>query len=113
MSGEILIESFLRLSREELNMVKVIMKLRRSRVDREEIIADAIFFLVPAVIVFLVIFFFDIHQSFYNIPYYPFEFLLNDAWIYLGGTLLGEMIGFFLIKLFLFGVKEEEVYRKK
>ena len=112
-SSEILIESFLRLSRKELSMVKGIRKVRKSGVGREEIIADAIFFLVPAVIVFLAIFFFDIHQSFYNVPYYPFKFLLNDAWIYVGGTLLGGMIGLFMIKLLLFGVKEEEVYKNK
>lgn len=90
-------------------MVKGIRKVRKSGVGREEIIADAIFFFVPAVVVFLVIFFFDIHQSFYQVPYYPFKFLLNDIWIYIGGTLLGGLAGFFLIKLFLFGVREEEM----
>jgi len=89
----------------------MIKKVRKSRVSREEIIADLIFFFVPAVIVLILIFLFDIHQSFYNPPYYPFKFLLNDLWIYIGGALLGGLIGFFLIKLFLFGVKEEETRR--
>lgn len=86
----------------------MIKKVRKSRVSREEIIADLIFFFVPAIIILILIFFFDIHQSFYNLPYYPLKFLLNDPWIYMGGALLGGLIGFFLIKLFLFGVKEEE-----
>ena len=86
----------------------MIRKLRKSRVSREEIIADIVFFAIPAFIVFIALFFFDIHQSFYQVPYYPFEFLLNDAWIYIGGVLLGGIVGLFLIKLFLFGVKEEK-----
>jgi len=86
----------------------MLRKVRKSRVSREEIMADLIFFFIPALLSFLAIFFFDIHQSFYQAPYYPFNFLLNSPWIYLGGVLLGGMIGFFLIKLFLFGVKEEE-----
>lgn len=91
----------------------MIKKVRKSRVSREEIIADLIFFFVPALIVLILIFLFDIHQSFYNLPYYPFKFLLNDPWIYIGGTLLGGLVGFFLIKLFLFGVKEEETVKRK
>ena len=87
----------------------MIKRVRKSRVSREEIIADVIFFLIPAILSFLAIFLFDIHQSFYQPPYYPFTFLLNDYWVYLGGTLLGGMVGFFLIKLLVFGVKEEEV----
>jgi hypothetical protein len=91
----------------------MIKRVRKSWVSREEIVADTIFFFVPAVITLLVIFFFDIHQSFYQVPYYPFKFLLNDIWIYVGGTLLGGLVGFFMIKLFLFGVKEEELSEKR
>ncbi|UCD07272.1 MAG: hypothetical protein JSW41_05630 [Candidatus Aenigmatarchaeota archaeon] len=86
----------------------MIKKVRKSVVSREEITADFVFFFIPAFLSFLAIFFFDIHQSFYQAPYYPFTFLLNDYWVYVGGVLLGGLIGFFLIKLFLFGVKEEE-----
>lgn len=87
----------------------MIKRVRKSGVSREEIMADIIFFFVPAFLSFLAIFFFDIHQSFYQPPYYPFTFLLNDHWIYLGGTLLGGLIGFFLIKLLSFGLREEEI----
>ena len=87
----------------------MIKKVRKSGVSREEIIADLIFFFIPAFIVLILIFLFDIHQSFYSLPYYPFKFLLNDPWIYIGGALLGGLIGFFLTKIFLFGVKEESV----
>lgn len=86
----------------------MIKKVRKSVVSREEIVADFVFFFISAFLSFLAIFFFDIHQSFYQAPYYPFTFLLNDYWVYVGGILLGGLIGFFLIKLFLFGVKEEE-----
>jgi hypothetical protein len=86
----------------------MLRKVRKSGVSREEIAADLIFFFIPAFLSFLAIFFFDIHQSFYQAPYYPFVFLLRDPWIYLGGVLLGGLIGFFLIKLFLFGMREEE-----
>lgn len=91
----------------------MINKVRRSRVSKEEIIADLIFFLVPAIIILVIIFLFDIHQSFYQAPYYPFKFLLNDPWIYVGGTFLGGIIGFFLVKLLLLGVKEEERLTRK
>jgi H+/Cl- antiporter ClcA len=91
----------------------MIRKVRRSGVSKEEIIADVVFFLIPALLSFIAIFFFDIHQSFYQAPYYPFRFLLNDYWVYVGGALLGGLIGFFLIKLFLFGVKEEEESEKQ
>ena len=88
-------------------MIKKVKRLRKSSVNRDEIIADLIFFFIPATIVFVAIFFFDIHQSFYQLPYFPFKFLLNDIWIYIGGVLLGGITGFFLIKLFLFGLKED------
>ena len=86
----------------------MLRRVRKSGVSREEVTADAVFFFIPAFLSFLAIFFFDIHQSFYQVPYFPFTFLLNDVWIYVGGVLLGGIIGFFLIKLFLFGIKEEE-----
>ena len=89
-------------------MIRKIGNVRKSRMSRDEIIADLIFFLIPAFIVLVAIFFFDIHQSFYQPPYYPFNYLLNDAWVYVGGVLLGGLAGFFLIKLLLFGIREED-----
>jgi hypothetical protein len=84
-------------------------KIRRSRVTKNELIADIIFFTVPAIIALIAVFIFDIHHSFYPENYLsPVEriFLTYDPyWI---GTLLGGVAGFFLIKLLLFGLKEEE-----
>lgn len=43
----------------------MIRRIRRSSVSREEVIADVIFFVIPAAITLIALFFFDIHQSFY------------------------------------------------
>jgi hypothetical protein len=87
----------------------MIRRVRKSRVTREEIIADAVFFFIPAFISFLAVLFFDIHQSFYSYPVFPLTFVFATKSPYIIGTLVGGLAGFFLIKLFLFGLKEEEI----
>jgi len=89
-------------------------KIRKNRVTKNEIIADLIFFIVPAIISLVAVFIFDIHHSFYpENELWPLDriFLTYDP--YWMGALLGGVIGFFLIKLFLFGLKEEECEKKK
>jgi hypothetical protein len=86
----------------------MIRKVRKSKVTKDEIIADLIFFSISAVVSFLFIFFFDIHWSFYEAPIFPLKFVFQSTTPYIIGSLLGGLIGFFLIKLFLFGLKEEE-----
>jgi len=91
-----------------------IRKIRREKVTRSEIVADVIFFIIPAVLSFLIIFFFDIHHSFYpgNTLFPPDRIFINydPYWFW---PLLGGVAGFFLIKLFLFGLKEEGIEKKR
>ncbi len=91
----------------------MIRKVRKSKVTREEIIADLIFFVISGLASFMFIFFFDIHWSFYEAPIFPLKFVFQSATPYIIGTLSGGLIGFFLIKLFLFGLKEEEKANQK
>ena len=83
----------------------------KRKVRKEEIIADLVFLLVCFVITILALFIFDIHWNFYpNGKLFPPEkFIFQDKSIYLWGGLLGAILGFFIIKIFLFGLKEEEM----
>jgi hypothetical protein len=58
---------------------------------------------------------FDIHWNFYpDGRLFPLErHVFTDSSIYLYGGLVGAVAGFFIIKLFLFGLKEEENLWKK
>jgi len=89
-------------------------KIRKGRVTKNELIADIIFFAVPAIISLAAVFIFDIHHSFYpENELWPLDriFLTYDP--YWMGALGGGVAGFFLIKLLLFGLKEEEGDNKK
>ena len=88
-------------------MIKHLKRIRRSAITKEELIADAIFMFIPAILSFLAIFLFDIHHSFYSWPF-ELKFIFNSAYPYLVFVLAGTIFGFFIIKLFLFGVKEEK-----
>ena len=87
-------------------MKKHLKKVRHSGITREEIIADAIFLFVSALLSFLVTFLFDIHQSFYDWPI-TIRFIFKTPYPYLLFTTIGTLTGFFVIKLFLFGIAEE------
>lgn len=83
-------------------------KIRKStKVTKEEIIADAIFLSISAIISFLIVFLFDIHHSFYEWPF-SLKFIFKTYKPYLLFTFVGTIVGFFLIKLFLLGIQEEE-----
>jgi len=57
----------------------------------------------------ILLYFFDIHWSFYpGESIFPPSKQVGLSWqIYLVGGLIGAIVGFFIIKLFLLGVKEE------
>jgi len=81
-------------------------KIRKSKITKEEIIGDLIFVLVSAIVSFLIVFLFDVHHSFYKWPF-QLKFIFKTIYPYLVFVPAGTIIGFFLIKLFLFGIKEE------
>jgi len=87
----------------------------KRKIHREEIIADLVFLLVCYFITALALFIFDIHWNFYpdGQLFPPEKFIFQDKSIYLWGGLLGAILGFFIIKLFLFGLKEEEIVWKE
>ena len=84
-------------------------KLRKRGVQKEEIIADIIFILVSFLIVDGAILIFDLHWNFYQSGSLFEKQIFQDKSVYLWGGLLGGIIGLFLIKLFLLGVREEEI----
>jgi H+/Cl- antiporter ClcA len=88
------------------------MKIKRGKISKEEIIADAIFVLISAFISLTVIFLFDIHHSFYEWPF-QLSFIFNSIYPYIIFTLAGTILGFFMIKLFLLGEKEEQTAKRK
>jgi len=87
-------------------MKKRLKKVRKSIITKEELIADAIFLFIAGFVSFLLIFIFDIHHSFYEWPF-EWKFIFNTPEPYIFFMFFGTIVGFFLIKLFLFGVKEE------
>lgn len=84
-------------------MVKVILK-------KEEVIADIIFFVIALIISIIILYIFDIHWNFYpNGNLFPPErYIFNDRKIYFYGGLIGAILIFTIIKVFLIGIKEEE-----
>jgi lysylphosphatidylglycerol synthetase-like protein (DUF2156 family) len=88
-------------------MRKHLKKIRKSIVTKEEIIADAVFLFIPALVSFLIVFFFDVHHSFYEWPM-TLKFIFNSPYPYVLFVTIGTILGFFMIKLLLFGIREEE-----
>lgn len=86
-------------------------KLRKSRVEKEEIIADFVFFAVSFAITIIALYIFDIHWNFYpgGQLFPPEKHIFQNNAIYAYGGLTGAILGFFIIKIFLFGLKEEEL----
>ena len=89
-------------------MQKHLKKIRgKTIITKREIIADLIFLAIPAFISFIIIFLFDIHRSFYEWPI-KLTFLFKTPGPYLFFGFFGTILGFFIIKLFLLGMKEEK-----
>nr|MBI4156754.1 hypothetical protein [Candidatus Woesearchaeota archaeon] len=96
----------------------MLYKLRKTAIiTKEEIIADIIFLIVSFIIAVIALYIFDIHWNFYEGGHLfpPEKHVFTDRTIYLWGGLIGSIIGFFVIKLFLFGLYEEDkvLYKKK
>lgn len=87
-------------------MRKCLKKIRKSIVTKEELIADAVFLFISTVVSFLFVNLFDIHPSFYEWPI-TLKFIFDSPSPYVLFVGIGTIIGFFLIKLLLYGFKEE------
>jgi len=81
----------------------------RPPVTHHEIIADAVFFIVGAFLAALAVFIFDIHWSFYpgNTIFPPNKHIFTSPEPYYLGVLVGGVLGIFIIKLLLLGIREE------
>ena len=91
-------------------MRKHLKKIRKIPITKEELIGDTIFLLISAFVSFLIVFLFDIHHSFYTWPI-KLKFIFKTPDPYLVFVPIGTIIGFIIIKLILFGFKEEEKTR--
>ena len=86
-------------------------KLRKKlKVTHEEILADFVFILVGFLLSVLALFIFDIHWNFYpgGTLFPPEKYIFQEKSVYVWGGLLGSIIFFFIIKLLLVGIREEE-----
>lgn len=79
----------------------------KSKITKEEIFADIVFFCVSGLITFLLIFFFDIHHSFYSWPF-SLEFIFSTLKPYFVLVPIGTIIGFLIIKLLFYALKKEK-----
>lgn len=79
---------------------------RHTKITKEELLADVIYFSLSAFISFLIVFLFDIHHSFYSWPI-KLKFIFNSAHPYLFFVPIGSILGFFIIKVLIFGIKED------
>ena len=80
------------------------VRRRKAKITSEEITDDLIFLFIAAFLSIVAVFIFDIHHSFYEEDIFPLKFIFKNYTPYLIGGLLGGVIGFFLIKLFLFAL---------
>ena len=88
-------------------MRKHLKKIRKSIVTKEELIADAVFMFASLIVCALMVFLFDIHHSFYDWPI-TLKFIFKTYYPYLLFIPIGTVLGFFIIKLILFGYEEEK-----
>ncbi len=89
-------------------MKRHIKKIRKSRVNRDEIIADLVFLFISFFSSFVVVFLFDIHRSFYEWPIFPLKFIFKTHDPYMYFLPLGTITLFILIKLFIYGIQQDE-----
>lgn len=90
-------------------MRKKIIRFRGFEVTKKELISDFIFLLTAFLISLFALFIFDIHWSFYpgESLFPPSKYVGINSLVYITGSLIGSVIGFFIIKLFLIGIKED------
>lgn len=90
--------------------MKRIVVWRGFNVTKRELVADALFFGIAAALSIIGIIIFNIHWSFYpgNTLFPPSKTVGIEPKMYVAGTLIGAIVGFFIIKLFLLGVRVEE-----
>jgi hypothetical protein len=93
-------------------MKKRLQKFRKTPITKREIIADLIFLGIPAFISLLIVFLFDIHHSFYEWPI-KISFIFKTPGPYFLFGIIGTLLGFFMIKMLLLGVREEGIGRRK
>ena len=81
----------------------------RSPVTRNEIVADAVFFIAGALLATLAAFVFDIHWSFYpgNTVFPPNKHIFTGMEPYYFAILIGGVLGIFVAKLVLLGIRED------
>lgn len=77
------------------------------------LVANVLFLLIPALISLVSIFLFDIHHSFYGKNLLPLKFVFKSEEPYIIGVSAGAIIGFFLIRLFILGIKLELNRKRK
>lgn len=92
-------------------MREKIISWRGFAITKRELIADTIFLLTAALVSFFAMIIFNIHWSFYpNETIFPLSKTVGiSAKTYFVGTLVGAIVVFFIIKLILLGVREEEI----
>ena len=77
--------------------------------DKEEIVADSIFFLASAFLALLATFIFDVHQSFYPGHVLFDKFIFTSSEPYYIAFFAGGLVGFFVLKFLAFAFYEEEI----
>ena len=88
-------------------MIKLLKILRKTKISKDELIGDCLLITISAVTSFMITFLFDIHHSFYSWPIFPLKFIFNTWQPYLYFTLSGIIVGFIVLKLLIFAIKEE------
>jgi len=89
-------------------MRRHIERVRKSRINKDELIADGVFILISFIASFAVVFLFDVHHSFYEVPILPLKYIFKTAEPYYYFTFVGTIVLFVLIKLFIYGIQEDE-----
>ncbi len=81
----------------------------RPPITHNEVFADGMFFLAGAVLATLAAFIFDIHWSFYpgNTIFPPNKHIFTSMEPYYFAVLVGGLLGIFVIKLVLLGMRED------
>lgn len=72
-------------------------KIRKSAITKEELIADGIFLLISVFILFLTVFLFDIHHSFYE-WLFALKYIFKSFHPYIILVPIGTIIGFLIIR---------------